>query len=314
MVKLSDIAKLLKSEQEQTELDGLAASFKEMVDMRRHVPYLKDFKFNQTSHQSGDARSSFKGRGIEFEEVRSYNFGDDVRDIDWRVTARRNEPYTKLYAEEKDREVFVWLDLSEIMRFGTKNELKSVTAAKIAALLGWFTLENKDRFGLAVFDGEQTHIFQAKRNQDHLLSLLKKIEQISIRTLYEQDNKSKREKSLLLLQQKLHQKSILFIISSFEEFEQDLRRTISGLSGRNELYLVNIYDALEASAPPRGEYLAQYKQNRQLLISRGTKFADAYAAHFQQKREDLKLFCAKFNCRYREVRTDLPIYAQLKPI
>ena len=169
MFNFKSIADLLKSEQPPKVNAALAADFKQMALMRRYVPYLRDFKLNQTSLQAGDSRSAFKGRGIEFEEVRAYNYGDDVRDIDWRVTARKNQPFTKLYNEEKDREVYIWLDLSAKMRFGTKHELKSVTAAKTAALIAWYALENKDRVGMAVFDGNKTLIFEPKRTVDNLL-------------------------------------------------------------------------------------------------------------------------------------------------
>ena len=122
------------------------------MNMRHYLAYIKRKKRKQTfSCQAGDIKSAFKGRGMEFEEIRAYNLGDDVRDIDWRVTARKEIPYTKLYAEEKDHQIYVWLDLSAPMLFGSKKELKAVTASKIAALLGWLALENKDRFGCIIF-------------------------------------------------------------------------------------------------------------------------------------------------------------------
>ena len=118
--------------------NGLSVSLEELMNMRRYLAYIKGKKRKQTfSCQAGDIKSAFKGRGMEFEEIRAYNYGDDVRDIDWRVTARKEIPYTKLYAEEKDHQIYVWLDLSASMLFGSKKELKSVSASKIAALLGW---------------------------------------------------------------------------------------------------------------------------------------------------------------------------------
>lgn len=319
-MKASDIFKIWRRPQKGEKLSGLAADFKELADMRRYVPYLKEFRFNQTSLQSGDARSAFKGRGMEFAEVRSYSYGDDVRDIDWRVTARKNQPYTKLYAEEKDREVYVWLDLSPYMQFGTRKELKSVTASKITALLGWFSLENKDRFGVAVFDGVNTHIFEARRTTDNLLAILKQIETISAQIIAGEGEGSKQPllsavtKSLQQFQTRIGTKSIIFIVSSFEGFAANFSREISRLSRNHEVFAVNVYDVLEEIAPPPGEYLAQYNDDKQLLVNSGTDFAKDYQDFFAQKRQKIQEFCAKFNCRYREVRTDLPIYKQLRPI
>ena len=140
---------------------GLFATVEELIEQKQYVAYLKNFHQKlAASNQAGDVKSAFKGRGIELEEIRAYNFGDDVRDIDWRVTARRQTPYTRLYAEEKDREIYVLLDLSPQMVFGTRKELKSVSAAKISALLGWLSMENRDRFGLAVFDGAKTDFYK----------------------------------------------------------------------------------------------------------------------------------------------------------
>ncbi len=313
MVDLTKISHLWKKH-EKADLDGLVPSFSELTEIKRYVPYLKNFEFNQSSNKSGDFKSSFKGRGMEFEEVRSYTYGDDVRDIDWRVTARKNQPYTKLYTEEKDREVYIWLDLSSKMRFGTKNELKSVTAAKTASLLGWFALANRDRLGLMIYDGNKTHIFKPQRDYENLLILLKKIEQISRNCLNETQENQNIIKSLQLSSKRIGRKSIVFVISSFDFPNDDIKREISALSFNNDVYLLNIYDALEDIAPPKGEYLAQYQSKNQLLISSGKNFEQNYQAYFVNKRQLLKDFCIKFNCKYRQIRTDLPIYKQLRPL
>lgn len=313
MVDLVKISHLWKKN-EKADLKGLVPTFGELMEIKRYVPYLKDFRFNQSSDKAGDFKSSFKGRGMEFEEVRSYTYGDDVRDIDWRVTARKKFPYTKIYTEEKDREVYIWLDLSSKMRFGTKKELKSVTAAKTASLLGWFALANRDRLGMIIFDGNKTHIFNPQRDYENLLILLKKIEQISQNCLNETHENQDIIKSLQLSSKRIGRKSIIFLISSFDIPSDDIKREISALSFNNDVYLLNIYDALEDIAPPKGEYLAQYHSQHQLLISSGQNFEQQYQMYFVKKRQDLKDFCTKFNCKYRQIRTDLPIYKQLRPL
>ena len=104
--------KFFKPKLEKAGGNGLYATLEELTEQRRFVPYLKNRQFNHiVSSRAGDVKSAFKGRGMELEEIRSYAFGDDVRDIDWRVTARRQMPYTKLFAEEKDREIYVVLDI-----------------------------------------------------------------------------------------------------------------------------------------------------------------------------------------------------------
>lgn len=314
MFNFKSIADLLKSEQPPKVNAALAADFKQMALMRRYVPYLRDFKLNQTSLQAGDSRSAFKGRGIEFEEVRAYNYGDDVRDIDWRVTARKNQPFTKLYNEEKDREVYIWLDLSAKMRFGTKHELKSVTVAKTAALIAWYALENKDRVGMTVFDGNKTLIFEPKRTVDNLFAVFKQIEKIAAESLYQTNESGSAIKSLKLLQQKAKHRAIVFVVGSFTDMEAESSALLSAFARNHELYLINVFDELEDKAPPAGEYLAQYHNQKQLLAVSGKAFAEDYRQYFAEKRQKIKKFCAKINCRYREVRADLPIYKQIKPV
>lgn len=313
MFKFNKISHLWKKNK-KNDLTGLVPTFKDLTGIKQYVPYLKDYKFNMVSNQTGDFKSSFKGRGMEFEEVRAYTFGDDIRDIDWRVTARKNQPFTKLYAEEKDREVYVWLDLSINMRFGTKKELKSVTAAKIAALLGWFALANRDRFGLVVFDGNNTYVFEPKRDYENLLTILRKIEQISLNSLNNEYESQNKLKSLQLFAKRISRKSIIFFISEFNFVDNESKKLISTISYINDVSIINVYDKLEDTAPPKGEYMAEFDGKQRLIINYGDEYANIYNEYFKEKRYSMKEFCAKFNCRYREVRTDLPIFKQLRPI
>ena len=152
MKRLASLAKIF-SRAEESDNSGLFVSLDELIEQRRYVGYLRHITPKlSVSNQAGDVKSAFKGRGIELEEIRNYTFGDDVRDMDWRVKAKKGTPYVKLYAEEKDREIYVAADMSPYMVFGTKKQLKSVSVAKIAGLFGWMALENKDRFGCLIYD------------------------------------------------------------------------------------------------------------------------------------------------------------------
>ncbi len=294
--------------------EALVPSFKTLMKMKNDVPYLKDFNYKKTALQSGDSKSAFKGRGIEFEEVRAYQFGDDVRDIDWRVTARKNQPFTKVYVEEKDREVYVWLDLSQKMYFGTKGVLKSVAAAKTAALIGWLSLSYKDRFGLALYTGAQTYLFDAKRVQEHFLSVLKKIENVSKEGLRTIKETQPVQKSLQLLQKKAPRNAVIFLVGTFSSLADKDLNLVSSLMQTNEVYMADIYDSLEAFSPPPGEYLAEFEKQTALIENHDPKYELTYESYFENKRRILKDFCLKHNAHYRPIRSDLPIYQQLRPI
>jgi len=294
--------------------EALAPSFKVLMKLKKDVPYLKDMQFKKTSYQVGDAQSAFKGRGIEFEEVRPYQFGDDVRDIDWRVTARKDQPYTKLYMEEKDREIYVWLNLSSQMYFGTKGELKSVTASKTAALLGWLAVSYKDRFGLALYTGTQTYLFEPRRHQEYFLSILKKIEQVAKENLQHHEDTQTIQKSLQYMQRKASRHAIVFLVGSFDVRDEDTMKEIKLLSQDNEVYVVNICDRLELECPPKGEYVAQFEKETAKIQNDGENYALSYEKYFEQKRAVLREFCRKHDIHYRLVRSDFPIYTQLRPI
>lgn len=294
--------------------NGLTASLEELMSMRRYVAYVRSFRHKKSlSREAGDIRSAFKGRGMELEEVRSYNFGDDVRDIDWRVTARKGSPYTKIFNEEKDREVYVWVDLSASMLFGSKKELKAVTASKVAALLGWLALENKDRFGCVVFDGADSWLFRPQNNRSQLLAILKKLSVTGEQALDNPHNESGAvSKSLKLLEQNIKNHATLFVLSDFNKNDEETRRQLAALSKKSRLYLVDIFDALEENPPKSGEYMAEYAGKRLVFDSSLKTYRRDYQQYFADKRKKLQEFCRRFGCNLVEFRTDWDIASDLK--
>ena len=294
--------------------NGLYATIEELMAMRRYVIYAQGFKKTKTySRQAGDIKSAFKGRGMELEEIRSYDFGDDVRDINWRVTARKDAPYTNVYNEEKDREIYVWLDLSAPMLFGTQKELKSVTAAKLAALIGWLSLENKDRFGCVIFDGNESLLFKPKSGRAALLAILKKISQVGQRVLsVNKLDVSEQLKSLKLLEQNAKNKATTFVLSDFNGFRDEAWKQLAVFARKSNLYLMNIYDVLEEKAPRSGEYLAEYNGKRLIVDSSAKIYRHDYLAYFAKKKEEIRNFCKRFGCKEMSFRTDLGIVDNLK--
>lgn len=294
--------------------NGLYATLEELMEQRQYIGYLRQgTKKMTTSANAGDVKSAFKGRGIELEEIRPYTFGDDVRDIDWRVTARKQTPYTKLFTEERDREVYVLLDLSPKMLFGTRVELKSVAAAKIASLLGWLSLQNKDRFGCVVFDGENSFIFKPQNNRAGVIAILKKVADVSREVLQKKNDLSADlAKPVQLLQKSIKSNAIVFVISDFNDHSENLQKNLAALGRKSSLFCINVYDVLEETAPPKGEYLAENNRQRLVFNTASKDFRQDYYEYFAAKRQSFKDFCNKFACRCLEVRTDIPLYKQIK--
>lgn len=297
--------KLFSKPSRRREKSGLSASLEELIETRRYVRYLQGLRQNRTfTNRAGEVKSAFKGRGMELEEIRAYSFGDDVRDIDWRVTARKEVPYTKLFAEERDHEIYIWLDLSAPMLFGTRKELKSVAAAKLAALLGWMSLENKDRFGGVIFDGSNSWVFKPQNSRAQLMAMLKKISELSklvLKGVPQDENGA--AKSLRLLQQTAKNQATVFILSDFNHLSESFRRQLPQLSRKTRLYLVNIFDVLEEFAPQNGEYMAEYGGRRLIFDSNSQVYREDYEKYFAEKRQKVKDFCMKFGCRLLEFRS-----------
>ncbi len=305
---------LFKKKRKENAGQGLYASLEDLVSMRRYTVYLSAIPRRKNfSRQAGDIKSVFKGRGIELEEVRAYNFGDDVRDIDWRVTARKEQPYTKLFAEEKDREIFVWLDLSAPMAFGTKRELKSVTASKIAALIGWLALVHKDRFGCVIYDGQNSFLFKSQSSRGPVMAVFKKISEMSeaLLTLKRADGQGL-HKSFKMLEQNVRQQAEVFVISDFNALDAAEFKQLAAIARKTSLHLLNVYDVLEENPPKGGEYMAEYFNKKLVFDSSSKNYRRAYHGYFEEKRNKLKEFCKKFDCQLMEFRTDTDIVDNLK--
>ena len=315
MIKLTKINSKVKTKSFQdTEGNGIYPSLEELMNMRKYVKYLQNNRLRKThSYQSGDLKSVFKGRGIEMEEIRQYSFGDDVRDIDWRVTARKELPYTKIYAEERDREVYVWLDLSSLMLFGSYKELKSVTAAKTASLLGWLALNKGYRFGCLLFDGNKFLLYKPKNDRAYLAALLKMIANVAKTSSEDpKNNKESRIKALQMLSADIKNRADVFIISSFSGWNDEYDSLLIDIARRADLTLINIFDHLEEKAPAAGQYFAQNGNDRLVFDTSDKKYRKKYNDYFASKRKKREDFCNKFGCKIMNFSADMSVVGNLK--
>ena len=207
--------------------------------------------------QFGSHHSRFKGRGMEFAEVRPYQPGDDVRSIDWRVTARKQAPHTKLFQEERERPVVIVCDQSPEMFFGSKRCLKSVLAAEAAALLAWSALAHNDRVGGIVFSGSQQATIKPARNRKTILRLFKQIEEFNhalnanvLSDFRKMDsNHNPLGAPLKEACQVVKPGSLVFVISDFLHLDDATTRHFSALAKHNDLVLMRCIDPLERTLP-----------------------------------------------------------------
>lgn len=194
---------------------------------------------------SGEYHSSFKGRGMTFSEVRQYQFGDDVRSIDWNVTARYHEPYVKVFEEERELTMMLMVDVSNSEIFGSINQFKKETVTEIAATLAFSAIQNNDKVGLILFTDTIELFIPAKKGKSHVLRI--------IRELIEFKPKSKKTniaEALKFLSNVMKKKAIVFILSDFIDDNYD--KTLQIVSKKHDVTGVRIYDKLEAEIPNLG--------------------------------------------------------------
>ncbi len=194
---------------------------------------------------SGEYHTSFKGRGMTFSEVRQYQYGDDVRAIDWNVTARYNEPFVKVFEEERELTMMLMVDISGSESFGTKNQLKRDMITEIAATLAFSATQNNDKIGLLLFSDQIELFIPPKKGKSHVLRI--------IRELIEFESKSKKtdlSQALKYLSSDLKKKAIVFLISDF--MVKDYEHTLKIASKRHDVTGIRVFDQREESIPNIG--------------------------------------------------------------
>jgi uncharacterized protein (DUF58 family) len=233
--------------------DGIFPELGELIGLRgRAHSLVLGARRLALSAQAGGYRSVYRGRGLEFDEVRQYQAGDEVRDIDWRVTARRGRPHTRLYREERERPVLVCADLGPGMLFGSRR-LKSAQALRAAALLAWAAEQAGDRIGGVVVGMDGARVRPARPRHEAVLLLLKTLVRMQPRAPSAAAPQLL-DDGLRRLANVAHPGSLLPVLSDFRTLGDAGERALLRLSGHNDVLLIQLYDALEAEPPPPGLY------------------------------------------------------------
>lgn len=244
---------------------------------------------NIAARQSGSYLSRFKGRGMEFDEARLYQPGDDVRTLDWRVTARTGKPHTKLFREERERAVLTWVDMRPTMFFATRGAFKSVIAARAAALIGWSANQQGDRLGGLVFNAENHHELRPKRGKSAVLQLLQLLNQASQWQSQHNEQEPDASNALARLRRVAKPGSLIFLMSDFRNLGAQAESHLAHLARHNDVVLFHIHDPLEASLPERGSYRVVWGQHNSSFSGNKTT-QTYYQQQFQQHIEHVQQF------------------------
>ncbi|MXZ44513.1 MAG: DUF58 domain-containing protein [Gammaproteobacteria bacterium] len=245
---------------------------------------------------SGDRFSRQRGRGVDFEEVRLYQPGDDVRNIDWNVTARKNEPHTKVFTEEREKPTLVVVDQTASMFFGSKLRLKSVVAAEIAARLAWVTLAQHDRVGGVVFGEEGTITTKPLRNSRSVVKLLRTVAMANQALRVNKIGPSKEDlwdSMITPLRNAAPHHHRIIVISDFKNIGQKAIQELMHRGRHNELQVFHVYDELETILPPSNQYSVTTRTDTIEFDSSGNTTRREYERRFEIRLDRLKTACVQ---------------------
>ena len=236
---------------------------------------------------SGEYHTSFKGRGMTFSEVRPYQFGDDIRAIDWNVTARYNEAHVKVFEEERELTMMLMVDISGSENFGSKNQLKKDVVTEIAATMAFSATQNNDKIGLILFSDEIELYIPPKKGRSHVLRIIRELIEFEPKS-----HKTDVAQALKFLSSTQKKKAIVFMISDF--ISDDYEHTLKIASKKHDITGIRVYDIREEKMPDIGMVsMLDAETGDTKLINTGSKAVRInYEKHYQEK---LKYFKETFS-------------------
>ncbi len=247
----------------------------------------------------GEYHSTFKGRGMTFSEVRQYQFGDDVRNIDWNVTARYNEPFVKVFQEERELTMMLMVDISGSEYFGTDTQFKNEIVTEIAATLAFSAMQNNDKIGLILFSDEIELFIPPKKGKSHVLRIIREL-------LEFQPNSKKTDiaHALKYLTNVMKKKAIVFVLSDF--ITDEYKDTLRIVSGKHDVTGIRVYDRREEEIPNLGMVQMQDEETGELmLVNTGAKSVrNGYHRYYRERVNYFKDAFAKSGAGALSCRVD----------
>lgn len=277
---------------------------KELIKKVRKI----EIKTKGLSNQifSGEYHSAFKGRGMAFSEVREYAVGDEIRTIDWNVTARFNEPYVKVFEEERELTVMLLVDVSASGMFGTRNQLKRETITELCAVLAFSAVSNNDRIGLVLFSDHIEKYISPKKGKSHILRI--------IRELINFEPKGRATdigEGLKYFSKMVKKKSIAFVLSDFlvpfgDEKKSDLYDALKIASRRHDVVALKVLDKADNTLPDIGvaQLLDLESGETQWVNTSSRKVRENFKQKSQERDQQLRQIFRRSKTDFAEIFTD----------
>lgn len=297
---------------------GVHTSLEELLEMRYLLKGLTLFNANnRRSPLVGAHHSKLRGRGVDFDQVRVYLPGDDIRSIDWRVTARSQQVHTKLFHEEKERPVFLLVEQTKSLFLGTGQSLKSVVCARLASLLGWAALDNNDRIGGLVFNELEQRVIRPRLTKRSLLQFINYLSQMNSQLINEPLTPVFTNNLLLAFKQAkevLRPGSLLFIIIDERSLDFASQQILQHLAIHMDIVLLPVYDPIDHELPQAG-YLRFAQGGQQLMLDTNNhKIRAAYTQQAIQRQQQWQELTKKIAAKLFPINTEQDLIEQIKPL
>lgn len=258
------------------------------------------------AQMSGEYVSRTKGRGMEFAESRPYEPGDDIRNLNWRIMARTGKPFTKLFREERERPIFIWIDLRDRMFFGTRGSFKAVAAARAAALIAWAANQHGDRIGGVIFSDGVHYEIKPGRGKAAVLYFIQRLVQHPAWEQHahaEHDERSVRD-AMIRLRRVVRPGSLVFLLSDFANLDDVAETNLTQLARHNEMMLMMFYDELERELPPPGTYRLSDGDDEFVLDAGDPDYRQLYAQRFTDRIDHVRGIARRNTMSLLTCRTD----------
>ena len=270
---------------------------RELLSKVRRIEIVTNRLVNEV--MAGSYHSVFRGRGMEFDEVREYAPGDDVRTIDWNVTARTGAPHVKTFVEERELTVLLMVDLSGSTEFGSVEHLKSEIAAEICALLAFSAIRNSDRVGLLIFTDKVEKYIPPKKGKNHVLRVVREV--LFFRPTHRGTSFPAAAEHALRL---LKRRSVVFLVSDF--IASDLKRPLSLLNQRHDLIALRLTDPRELDIPAVGIVPFEDPETGEThyVDTNSARFRRAYADEARRWQDSTTQLLRKLRIDHADISTD----------
>ena len=259
---------------------------------------------------AGEYHSAFKGRGMTFSEVREYQYGDDIRDIEWNVTARFNKPYVKVFEEERELTVMLLVDVSGSLDFGTVSQTKREMVTEIAATLAFSAIQNNDKIGVVFFTDRIEKFIPPKKGRKHILYIIREL-----LDFHPESRQTDIGGAVEYLTQALKRRCTAFVLSDFLD-EKDFCKTLTIANRKHDVVGIQVYDRRVAELPDVGLMkVRDAESGREMIVDTSSRdVRNAHARWWREASDRLRETFSRSNVDAVSVRTDQDYVAALKAL